>query len=472
MRQNWIPHPGPIEGWELGTTLEALGAVVAPERISTTPADRDQHARDQSSHPAHLPHLVVWPQTTAEVSAILRHANQVRLPVTAWGAGTSLEGNPIPVHGGIVLNFQRMNRILQVYETDFQVTVQPGLFYKDMNETLARQGLFFAPDPGANASIGGMVANNAAGIRTVKYGATRDNVLALEVVLAGGQVIRTGSRSVKQSAGYDLTHLFVGSEGTLGIVTEVTLKLAPLPEHFSAVTAAFPTVNEAAETVFNIIGAGLGPAALELLDTTTVKMMVEEGFDLPPAPHLFMEFNGASQVSLQEELGLVETICRDHNCLHFQAGVGREARARLWRARHQLFEIAVRHHPGQDYLITDTAVPISQYPALVAFAAGTMAELDVEDIIVGHAGDGNLHTTIFFGPDDAGKRARAERFNALLVERSLALGGTSTGEHGVGLGKQKYMLREHGQAALNLMREIKATLDPNGILNPGKILAW
>ncbi|MFQ5578120.1 MAG: FAD-binding oxidoreductase, partial [Anaerolineae bacterium] len=231
-------------------TIETLRAITGPEGVSVARPDRDQHARDQSSHPPHLPDAVVWPRTPAEVSAILRHANNARLPVTPWGAGTSLEGNPIPVQGGIVLSLARMNQILTVHPTDFQVTVQPGVLYKDMNRQLARHGLFFAPDPGANASIGGMVANNAAGIRTVKYGATKDNVLALEVVKANGEILRTGSRSVKQSAEYDLTRLFVGSEGTLGIVTETTLKLAPLPEHFSAVTAAFPTVNDAAEAVF------------------------------------------------------------------------------------------------------------------------------------------------------------------------------------------------------------------------------
>lgn len=455
----------------LKTTINALAAIVGPERISATQADRAQHARDQSSHTGHLPDLVVWPQSTQEVSAILQYANRERLPVTAWGAGTSLEGNPIPVNGGIVLNFQRMNRILKIHQNDFQVTVQPGLFYKDMNEELARHGLFFAPDPGANASIGGMIANNAAGIRTVKYGATRDNVLALEVVLANGEVVRTGSRSVKQSAGYDLTRLFVGSEGTLGIVTQATLKLAPLPEHFSAVTAAFSTVNEAAQVVFNIIGMGLEPTALELLDAAAVEMLnAEEGINLAVAPNLFMEFSGASEASLNQEMELVEEICRDYNCQSFQAGVGRQARAKLWRARHRMFEVMVRTFPGHTYLLTDVAVPISQYPALVAAAKEIMLELQVKGTMVGHAGDGNLHTAIFFLPNDDTARANAQRVNDHLVEQALALQGTSTGEHGVGLGKQKYMLQEHGQAGLNLMRQLKATMDPNNILNPGKIL--
>lgn len=458
---------------DLETTLQALQAIVTPARISVTQADRAQHARDQSSHAQHLPDIVVWPQTTAEVSAILTYANAARLPLTAWGAGTSLEGNSIPVRGGIVLSFQQMNQILALYAADFQVTVQPGMLYKDMNKILAQSGLFFAPDPGANASIGGMVANNAAGIRTVKYGATRDNVLALEVVLASGEVLRTGTRSVKQSAGYDLTHLFVGSEGTLGIVTEATLKLAPLPEHFSAVIAAFPTVEIAAEVVFTIIGSGLEPTALELLNPQAITVInTEADFNLAVAPTLFMEFSGPSEASLAEELALVESICRDHGGGSFQSGVGREVRNRLWQARHRFFETSQRYYPDCDYLLTDVAVPISRFPTLVAAANQIMSRLNCQGTIIGHAGDGNLHTAIFFRPDDAEARAHAAQVNDHLVEQALMLGGTCTGEHGVGLGKQKYMLAEHGSVALNLMRQLKATLDPNGILNPGKVLAW
>lgn len=469
--QTFSPRVQVDEG-RLQAAVRELEGIVGPERVSVTQADRDQHARDQSSHGGHLPDVVVWPETTAEVSAILRQANEAGLPVTAWGAGTSIEGNPIPVCGGIVLNFRQMNQILAIHEQDFQVTVQPGMLYKDMNRALARYGLFFAPDPGANASIGGMVANNAAGIRTVKYGATRDNVLALEVVLANGEVIQTGSRSVKQSSGYDLTRLFVGSEGTLGVVTAATLKLAPLPEHFSAVVAAFPTVEAAAQVVFEIIGSGLGPAALELLDSSTVAMLnAEDGLGLVESPHLLMEFHGVSSQSLRETLNLAQEICQAHACQHYQDGVGREERDRLWKVRHALFETALRHYPGLDFLLSDVAVPISQYPPLINHLTQQMAELAVEGLVLGHAGDGNIHTIFFFPPEDTETRARVEQVHDDLVTQALALGGTSTGEHGVGLGKQKYMLREHGPAALNLMRQLKATLDPKGILNPGKVLA-
>ncbi|RME82717.1 MAG: FAD-binding protein [Caldilineae bacterium] len=448
-----------------------LATLLAPDRVSTSPSERNLHARDQSAYPAAMPDIVVWPESTEEVSRVARFANEHRIPLTPWGAGTSIEGNPIPVRGGIVMDMRRMNRILAIHEKDFQVTVQPGVLYKDMNKVLGRLGLFFPPDPGANASIGGMLANNAAGTRTVRYGATRDNVLALEVVLADGQIIRTGSRSVKQSAGYDLTHLFVGSEGTLGIITEATLKLYPLPSHFSAATAAFPTVEAAADAVFEIIASGLEPTALELLDGTAIAIIQEEtDLSLEPVPNLFMEFSGVSEAALAETLPLVEEICRDHGCLAYRAGVGRNERARLWEARHSTFEAHLRHFPGQSYVVTDASVPISHYPRLVAAAHRLMEELDLVGSIVSHAGDGNMHVVVFYPPDDEAARARVLDFNDRLVQEALSLQGTVTGEHGVGLGKQKFMEREHGAAALDLMRRLKHLLDPNHILNPGKVL--
>ncbi len=450
---------------------EDLIAIFGMERVSVAESVRGLHSHDASSHAPVLPDAVVWPESTDEVSALARYANARGVPLVGWGAGTSIEGNPIPLRGGVVVDFSRMNRILAIHEADFQVTVQPGVLYQDMNKILARYGLFFAPDPGANASIGGMVANNAAGIRTVKYGATRDNVLALEVVLANGDVMRTGSRSVKQSAGYDLTHLIVGSEGTLGLVTEATLKLAPLPEHFSAITAAFPSVEAAAQAVFEIIGGGLGPAALELLDGDTVRILAEEGgFDLAPTPNLFMEFSGASPAALEETLGMAEEICRGLGCTRFMPGMGRDARNKLWNARHHLFETLVRYYAGYTYLLTDSAVPISAYPELVAFGSRLGQELALDVGFVGHAGDGNLHTTIFFPPDDPDVRARAEQFNEEMVRKAIALGGTCTGEHGVGIAKRKYLELEYGPTAVQVMRQIKQVLDPNNILNPGKVL--
>ncbi|MCI0398515.1 MAG: FAD-binding protein [Chloroflexi bacterium] len=453
------------------TLLADLLAFFSSDRVSTATAILEQNAQDESSFPARPPDVVVWPTSTTEVSQVLAYAHQHQVPVTARGAGTSLEGQPIPLQGGIVLNFQQMNQIVAIYAEDFQARVQPGIFYKDMNRTLAGHGLFFAPDPGANASIGGMLANNAAGIRTVKYGATRDNVLALEVVLASGEIIHTGSRAVKQSSGYDLTHLFVGSEGTLGLITEATLKLAPLPEQFSAATAAFPSVAAAAQTVFDIMGSGLGPAALELLDELAVTVLnTDEGIHLSVAPHLFMEFTGPSESALQQTLATVQEICRENGGNDFRSGTGRDQRNTLWDARHRLFEIHKRYFPGQKYLIADVAVPISHFPAVVSRASQLIAELQLAASIISHAGDGNVHLTIFYPPADSQAQARAQQLNEAIVNYALELDGTSTGEHGVGIGKQKFMLPEHGPGAVALMRQLKALLDPQGILNPGKVL--
>jgi D-lactate dehydrogenase (cytochrome) len=446
-----------------------LRTIAGDEWISTALADREQHSRDQSFHAARLPEAVVWPATTAEVSAVVRHANARRIPVTAWGAGTSIEGNPIPLFGGLVLDLSRMNRIIAVYASDFQVDVQAGVLYKDMNEGLARYGLFFAPDPGANASIGGMVANNAAGIRTVKYGATRDNVLALEVVLANGRVIRCGTHAHKSSSGYDLVHLFTGSEGTLGIVTEATLKLAPLPDQLSAVVAAFDSINQAAQSVYEIMGSGLSPAALEFIDASWVKMLnAAENLGLPETPILFMEFHAATQTALQEELKLVEEICWENDCTRFQAGFGHDARRQLWHARHSAYEVLVRTHPGVSFLTIDVAVPISQFPVLVNRAQALIEAQGLIAYAVGHAGDGNVHFVPAYAADDPASLERAQAFNAALVDYALELGGTATGEHGVGLGKRKFMAAEHGES-LAVMRQIKQALDPYGILNPGKI---
>ena len=453
--------------------ITALTAILGTSNIATGESERGLHSRDQSSHDAHLPDVVVWPETTGQVRAIAALANEHRIPLTAWGAGSSLEGNPIPLKGGIVIDFARLDRIVAVHAEDFQVTVQAGILYQDMNKALARHGLFFAPDPGANASIGGMIANNASGTRTVRYGATRDNVLALEVVLANGDLIRTGARSIKQSAGYDLTHLFIGSEGTLGLVTEATLRLAPLPEHFSAVVTSFETTEAAARAVFNIIGSGLSPAALELVDTATVAAINDAGdFDLPVAPDLFLEFHGATEETLATELELVREVCEESGCQTFTSGLGRAARNRLWDARHEVAELLIRSHPGQGYLITDAAVPISQYPALVADTAQTLRDLDdVRGFLVGHAGDGNMHAIIFFA-DVPEEYARVQRdFNDRIVAKAISLGGTCTGEHGIGIGKQKFLSRELGEGAVALMRRLKALLDPNGILNPGKVIS-
>jgi D-lactate dehydrogenase (cytochrome) len=449
--------------------LATLIAIAGAEYVSVAEADREQHARDQSFHPSHRPAVVVWPADTKQISAILSFANRARIPVTPWGAGTSLEGNPVPVKGGITLDTSRLSRILAVYPDDYQIKVEVGVLYKDMNAQIARHGLFFAPDPGANASIGGMIANNAAGTRTLKYGATKDNVLRLEVVLASGEVIQTGSLASKSASGYNLLHLFVGSEGTLGVITSATLRLAPLPEKFSAAVATFPAVAAATRAVSAIMGSGVTPAALEFLDAATASQLDKATeFSLPPQPVLLMEFHSATGAGLSEELRLIQEICRLEGCTSFEAGLGRAERDRLWQVRHRTYEILVCNNPGRSFLVADVAVPVSRFPQLVDVCRRAMDESGLDGYLVGHAGDGNLHPLVPYQPDDEASLARANAAHARMVEAAIELGGTVTGEHGVGFGKRKYLPLEHG-ASLAVMRRIKTALDPHGILNPGKI---
>lgn len=449
--------------------LGILTEIVGEQNISVKDADLSAHAEDQSFHQAQPPAVVIWPASAEEISAVLKYADQELIAVTPWGAGTSLEGNPIPTSGGIVLDMGKMNQILEVRAADFQVDVQAGTLYKDMNKTLARQGLFFAPDPGANASIGGMIGNNAAGTRTPRYGTTKDNVLRLEVVLASGEIIQTGTRAAKTSSGYDLVHLFIGSEGTLGVVTRATLRLAALPEKFSAVIASFPTLKAATQSVSNIMGTGLVPAALEFIDPAILAALNDTGeYELPEEPTLLMEFHSTTDAGLKEELAVVEELCRLEGCEGFEAGLGRAARDRLWKMRHQTYEILVRANPGSAFLIVDVAVPVSVYPRLVAAAQQAMQKRDLKGYMLGHAGDGNLHPLLPYTPEDPESYALASAVQEEIVVAAIEMDGTATGEHGVGLGKRKFMAREHG-SSLDVMRRIKDSLDPNHILNPGKI---
>ena len=449
--------------------LNQLISIVGKEHISVKETDLDQHAKDESFHQAHRPAAVVWPGSAQEISEILAFANQENIPVTPWGAGTSLEGNPIPIFGGIVLDTLRMDKVLEVRVDDFQVDVQAGAKYKDMNALLGKQGLFFPPDPGANASIGGMIANNAAGTRTPRYGMTMDNVLSLEVVMPSGEIIRTGTQAPKSSSGYDLVHLFIGSEGTLGIITEATLKLSPLPEKFSAAVAAFPSMEAASRTVSNIMGSGITPAALELIDPATmVEFNTVEGFDMPLNPTLLMEFHSSTDAGLAEELDVVHGLCKDEDCLTFEAGMGRSERDRLWKVRHQNYEILVRNNPGKAILVLDVAVPVSKYPNMVKVSEKALKERGLKGYVMGHAGDGNLHPAIIYTPDDEDSFELALEADKVIVKAAIEMGGTATGEHGVGIGKKQFMELEHGHS-LEVMKMIKDTLDPNGILNPGKI---
>jgi D-lactate dehydrogenase (cytochrome) len=449
--------------------LDSIRKMVGSERICIGESILDLHAKDESFHQRRKPDVVVWPLNATEISQILKLANKKRIPVTPWGAGTSLEGNPVPIKGGIVLDLQQMNHILELRTEDLQVRVEAGVIYKELNQTLSRYGLFFPPDPGASATIGGMVGNNASGIRTIKYGATKDFVLSMVIVLPSGEVIRTGTNAVKSSSGYDLCRLFVGSEGTLGVVTEVTLRLIGLPAEFMAAVAQFNPIREATDTVFQIMRSGLSPAALEFLDAPTVQVVNQfKKLSLEEKPTLFIEFHGASAAGLKEELEMVKEICNESRALRFDSGIGREERNRLWEARYGVRESIKVNNPGFYPLVIDTAVPISKYSDMVEWGQKVVDKKGLKGYAFGHAGSGNLHMEILGIPEEKAQWLKVREAEEEIVHFALEYGGTATGEHGVGLGKKKFMKKEHGES-LTLMKQIKKLLDPNGIMNPGKI---
>jgi D-lactate dehydrogenase (cytochrome) len=448
-----------------------LQQIFPRERFSRGSSVLDLHSGDESFHEPTRPEAVAWPVDASEVAQALAWAHRLGVPLTARGAGTSVEGNPIPARGGLVLDFTRMNRILEVQPEDFLVVAEPGVLFTDLNDELNRRrtGLFFPPDPGAPASLGGMVANNASGIRTVRYGSTRRFVKRLEVALADGRLIEVGTRAPKTSSGYDLTSLFVGSEGTLGVFTRITLELAPLPPEVMTALAAFPDATSATRAVTAVMASGLGPAACEFLDEVTVrKVEAASHLGLPDNPLLFLEFHGSSRAGLEIDVQAVEEICQAEGAISFDAGVGPDERARLWEARHRAFPTIREAHPGEGILIVDAAVPRSRYPELATRARDVLDQRGLTGYIFGHAGDGNLHCLIAGTLGDPVVWDSIQEAHTEIVHAALALGGTATGEHGVGLGKKRFLSQEHGPG-LELMRLVKASLDPKGILNPGKL---
>lgn len=446
-----------------------LVAIVGSDRFSTGQSNRELHLHDISFHQGTLPAGVIWPETTEEVSRILAWAYDRGVPVTPWGAGTSTEGNPVPLIGGLVMDMTLMNRILEIRPQDLQADVQPGVLRKELNRQTGQHGLFFPPDPGADATIGGMIANNASGVQTVKYGATKDYVMRLTVVLPQGRVIHTGCKAPKSSAGFDLTRLFVGSEGTLGIVTEATLKLTGIPSHYLAATIRFPDLEKASEAVALMIGAGLGPAALELLPPGLIHLMNnEKGLGLPEVPSLFCEFHAVSAAALEETADLAKELCEDCGAVGFDYATEEGPRRELWRARHEAWETIHRAHPKKETLIVDAAVPISRYPEIVVFSQKMVDDQGSIGYVFGHAGDGNLHVVMAGDPSNDDEWGRLEAINNAIVEKAIEMGGTCTGEHGVGIGKRKFMELEHGES-YQLMKEIKHLIDPKGLMNPGKI---
>ena len=449
--------------------IQKLQEMVGVDRFSTGTSHRELHRRDISPHEGKMPAGIIWPQTTQEVSQILTWSYANDIPVTPWGAGTSTEGNPVPTLGGLVVDLTRMDRVLEVRPQDLQADVQPGVLRKELNRQTGQFGLFFPPDPGADASIGGMIANNASGVQTVKYGATKDYIMRMTVVLPDGRIIPTGCKAPKSSSGYDLTRLFVGSEGTLGIVAEATLRLAGIPAHHLAATVTFVKLEEAVKAVAILIGSGLEAAALELLTPGLIALMNrEKELNLPEVPSLFCEFHGISQTALQETADLAHELCNDCDATGFHYGVTEAERKNLWRARHEAWETIHRAHPGMETIIVDAAVPISDYPEMILFSQDLVDAHGVPGYVFGHAGDGNLHVVLAGDPADADNWSTLENINQKIVRQAVALGGTCTGEHGIGIGKRQFMALEHGPG-YDLMKAIKNLVDPKGLMNPGKI---
>jgi D-lactate dehydrogenase (cytochrome) len=449
--------------------ISALSGLIDSQQFSTGQSNRELHLHDISAHQGVLPAGIIWPHTTEEVSRILAWAYEQEVPVTPWGAGTSTEGNPVPTRGGLVIDMTQMDKILEIRPQDLQADVQPGVLRKELNRQAGKLGLFFPPDPGADASIGGMIANNASGVQTVKYGATKDYVMKLTVVLPQGNIIHTGCKAHKSSSGYDLSRLFVGSEGTLGVVTEATLRLTGIPSHFLAITITFDQLEQASQAVAVMIGSGLEPAALELLTPELINLMNrEKELGLPEVPSLFCEFHGISKATLQETSDLAKELCTDCGATGFRFGVEANERVELWRARHEAWETIHRAHPGNETLIVDAAVPISRYPEMIVFSQKLVDENNASGYVFGHAGDGNLHVVLVGDPDNEKEWSLLEEINNNIVTRAVEVGGTCTGEHGIGIGKRKFMELEHGES-YHLMRQIKELIDPKGLLNPGKI---
>lgn len=444
---------------------DELTALLGAGKVATGESVLDLHAGDLSYHPRHTPAAVVFPESTEDVSRLLAWANERGVPVVPFGAGTSLEGHVIPSDGAISLDLARLNRVLEVLPGDLQARVQPGVLRSELNRAVAEHGLWFPVDPGADASLGGMAATNASGTTTVRYGGMRANVLALEVVLADGTTIRPGSRTVKTSAGYDLRALFVGSEGTLGVITELTLRLHGLPERPVAIRAAFPDVGAACRSAVALVGAGLTVTRCELLDEGTLRAVnAYKGTEYPESPSLFVELDGGD-----DEIASVQEVFGWEGVTAFEAVTAAEERTRLWEARHQAAFAVAAAAPGKRWFATDVCVPLSVLPNAVEHGRACADRRGIAAAVVAHAADGNYHLVLMVDPDDADEVAATQALYAELVDWALERGGTSTGEHGIGLGKLDYLEREHGDL-LPYLRATKDAFDPNGILNPGKVV--
>ncbi len=450
------------------TMLQALQQRFG-SRCNTSLAMREQHGRDESPIDMPPPDVVVFAESVEEIAFVLGLAHAHAVPVIPYGTGTSLEGHVLAVQGGISLDVSRMNKILAVHAEDLTVTVQAGVTRKQLNEELRHAGLFFPIDPGADASLGGMAATRASGTNAVRYGTMRENVLGLTVVSGQGQVLPTGTRARKSSAGYDLTRLFVGSEGTLGVIAEVTLRVYPLPEAVSAAVCFFATVDAAVQTAIQIIQLGVPIARCELLDANAVRAVnAHDKLGLREAPMLLMEFHG-SPASVAEQAQTVQAIAGEFGGKDFEWATTPEARTKLWTARHHAYLSALQTRPGCRCVTTDSCVPISRLAEIINASVEEVEAAGLPYYIVGHVGDGNFHMAYLIDPAIAQERETAERLSHQMVRRAIQLNGTCSGEHGIGLHKQGFLLEEAGELAVDMMRSIKKALDPRGIMNPGKI---
>ena len=449
--------------------LDALEARFGAAQYSSSQAVREQHGRDEGSLQAPPPSAVVFAESTQDVSDVVKLASEYNVPIIPYGAGSSLEGHLLAIQGGISLDVSRMNQVLSINADDLTVTVQPGITRKQLNEAIKDTGLFFPIDPGADASIGGMTATRASGTNAVRYGTMRENVLALEVVTANGDVIRTGTRAKKSAAGYDLTRLLIGSEGTLGIFTEISVRLYPLPEAVSAAICSFPSIDAAVQTVIQTIQLGVPIARVELIDVNSVRMVnAHSKLSLREEPMLLMEFHG-SPSGVKEQAETVQMLATEHGGKAFEWATTPEERTRLWTARHNAYFAAVQSRPGCRAISTDTCVPISRLADALLDSVKEADESGIPYFLVGHVGDGNFHFGYLIDPNLPEERERAEALNHTLVARALDMGGTCTGEHGVGIHKMGFLRDEAGSGAVDMMRAIKQALDPKNILNPGKI---
>lgn len=450
------------------TYIEELKKVIPEDRVTTNQVTLENHSRDESYHTPSLPDVVVFVTSTEEVSDVMKIATKYRVPVTPFGLGTSLEGAAIPYQGGISLDFSLMNKIIEIIPEDFLVRVQPGVTRIQLNEELKKYGLFFSVDPGADATLGGMAATNASGTTAVRYGVMRDQVRDLEVVLADGTVIRTGSLAAKSSSGYNLNGLFVGSEGTLGCFTELTLRVYGIPEATVAGRASFNSIEDAVNAVVGIRSSGIQIARIELLDTESMKRInAYSETNYLEQPTLFMEFQG-NQAGLDQDIEFAKDILSDYGCQDIIFEKDTQARNKLWEARHHHAYAFIHSAPGKEGMATDVCMPISELAGAIEHASRLLKEYEIEGGIAGHVGDGNYHVMLLVDPNDENDMKKAEKFNREIVEYALARGGSCTGEHGVGVGKMKYQEQEHG-LALEVMKTIKKALDPLNILNPGKI---